>query len=64
MEHFANHGRSECRALKWSDADWLDGKLLVERGIIAQQVDDAKTAEPRGKFSCCREVGTSVLVVR
>jgi len=38
---------SECLALKWSDVDWLNGKLLVERGIVAQQVDDVKTAESR-----------------
>lgn len=34
---------SECLALKWSDVDWLDGKLKVERGIVEQQVDDVKT---------------------
>lgn len=36
---------SECLALKWSDVDWLRCELLVERGIVAQQVDDVKTAE-------------------
>jgi len=34
---------SECLALKWSDVDWLNGKLLVERGIVCQNVDDVKT---------------------
>ena len=34
---------SECLALKWSDVDWLDGKLNVERGIVRQTVDDVKT---------------------
>jgi len=35
---------SECLALRWSDIDWLNGLLLVERGIVCQQVDDVKTA--------------------
>ena len=34
---------SECLALKWSDVDWLGGKLRVERGIVRQTVDDVKT---------------------
>lgn len=34
---------SECLALKWSDVDWLNGTLRVERGIVRQQVDDVKT---------------------
>ncbi len=38
---------SECLALKWSDIDWLNGKLLVERGIVCQNVDDVKTSESR-----------------
>jgi integrase len=36
---------SECLALKWSDVDWLNGKLQVERGIVHQKVDDVKTPE-------------------
>jgi integrase len=28
---------SECLALRWSDVDWLNGKLLVERGIVCQR---------------------------
>jgi integrase len=35
---------SECLALKWSDVDWLSGRLSVERGIVRQQVGDVKTA--------------------
>jgi integrase len=27
---------SECLGLRWSDVDWLNDKLLVERGIVAQ----------------------------
>src|SRR3979411_309945 len=34
---------SECLALKWSDVDWLNGKLHVQRGIVKQHVDDVKT---------------------
>jgi integrase len=30
-------------ALKWSDVDWLEGKLRVERGIVRQQVGEVKT---------------------
>jgi integrase len=36
---------SEALALKWSDVDWLNGKLCVERGIVHQVVDDVKTPE-------------------
>ena len=32
----------ECLALMWSYVDWLNGKLLVERGIVCQQLDDVK----------------------
>ena len=38
---------SECLALKWSDVDWLNGLLLIERGIVCQRVDDVKTSESR-----------------
>jgi integrase len=34
---------SECLGLKWSDVDWLGGKLSIERGIVRQMVDDVKT---------------------
>ena len=36
---------SECLALKWSDVDWLNSTLNVERGIVHQVVDDVKTPE-------------------
>lgn len=36
---------SECLALKWSDIDWLNGRLRIERGIVYQQVEDVKTRE-------------------
>jgi integrase len=38
---------SETLGLKWSDVDWLDSKLKVERGIVAQITDDVKTSESR-----------------
>ncbi len=38
---------SECLALRWSDVDWLNGRLNVERGIVHQVVDDVKTPESR-----------------
>jgi integrase len=34
---------SEALALKWSDVDWLNGRLNVERGIVRGIVDDVKT---------------------
>ena len=34
---------SEALALKWSDVDWLNGRLRVERGIVRQIVDEVKT---------------------
>ena len=34
---------SEALALRWSDVDWLRGKLSVQRGIVRQHVDDVKT---------------------
>src|SRR5579859_4666609 len=34
---------SECLALRWSDVDWLNSKLTVERGIVRQHVDEVKT---------------------
>jgi integrase len=38
---------SECLGLKWSDVDWLNGLLRVERGIVEQKVDEVKTSESR-----------------
>jgi integrase len=34
---------SECLALKWSDVDWLNSKLHIERGIVRQRVGETKT---------------------
>ena len=52
---------SECLALKWSDVDWIDGKLTVERGIVCQQVDDVKTAESRKKLAINSDLLNAVL---
>ena len=41
---------SECLGLKWSDVDWLNGKLLVERRIVCQNVDDVKTDGSASKW--------------
>src|SRR5208283_3373592 len=42
---------SEALALKWSDVDWLNGRLCVERGIVRQHVGDVKTTESRKQLS-------------
>jgi integrase len=38
---------SEALALRWSDVDWLNGTLRVERGIVERNVDDVKTDDNR-----------------
>lgn len=38
---------SECLALKWSDVDWLNGKLLISRAIVNGQIDGVKTTESK-----------------
>jgi integrase len=47
---------SECLALKWSDVDWINRKLTVERGIVCQQVDDVKTEESRKRLAISPEL--------
>ena len=47
---------SECLALKWSDIDWLKGKLSVERGIVHQVVDEVKTPESERLMDIDEEV--------
>ena len=37
---------SEALALKWSDVDWLNGTLLIERGIVRQRVGRSKHRSP------------------
>ncbi|HEV2395725.1 MAG TPA: site-specific integrase [Candidatus Sulfotelmatobacter sp.] len=51
---------SECLALKWSDVDWLNGKLCVERGIVCQNVDEVKTPESQQKLVIDGELLTSL----
>jgi len=34
-------------ALRWSDVDWLDNRLRIERGIVERNVDDVKTDDSR-----------------
>jgi integrase len=47
---------SECLALKWSDVDWLDGKLRIERSIVDQNVDDVKTDGSRRLLTVADEL--------
>ncbi len=47
---------SECLALRWSDVDWLNRVLRVERGIVEQKVDDVKTDESRKSFAIAEEL--------
>jgi integrase len=47
---------SECLALKWSDVDWLNGKLRIERGIVCQNVDEVKTINSERAMSIDAEL--------
>ena len=47
---------SECLALRWSDVDWLNGKLRIERGIVEQNVDDVKTDGSRRSLTVASEI--------
>lgn len=47
---------SECLALRWSDVDWLSGKLRIERGIVEQNVDDVKTDGSRRSLTIAGEL--------
>ena len=47
---------SECLALRWSDVDWLNRLLRVERGIVEQNVDDVKTDESRKSLAIADEL--------
>jgi integrase len=42
---------SECLGLTWADIDWLNGKLRVERGIVAQNVDEVKSQESQKQMN-------------
>jgi integrase len=47
---------SECLALRWSDVDWLNATLRVERGIVEQNVDDVKSDESRKSLAVADEL--------
>lgn len=47
---------SECLALRWSDVDWLNRYLRVERGIVERNVDDVKTDESRKSLAITPEL--------
>jgi integrase len=47
---------SECLALRWSDVDWLNGTLHVERGIVEQKVGDVKTECSRKLLTIATEL--------
>ena len=47
---------SECLALRWSDVDWLNSTLRIERGIVEQNVDDVKTDDSRRTLTVAKEL--------
>lgn len=47
---------SELLALRWSDVDWLNGKLRIERAIVMQNVDTVKTEESRREMTIAKEM--------
>ena len=47
---------SEALALKWSDLDWLNSELRIERGIVSGRVDDTKTECSRTTVQLSAEV--------
>lgn len=47
---------SECLALRWSDVDWLNGKLRIERSIVEQHVDNVKTEGSRKSLTVDSEL--------
>jgi integrase len=42
---------SECLALRWSDVDWLNRTIRIERGIVRQRVGMVKTDESESQMS-------------
>jgi integrase len=47
---------SECLSLKWSDVDWLNGLIRVERAIVEQNVDEVKTQESRKSLVIAKDL--------
>ncbi len=47
---------SELLGLRWSDVDWLNSKLRIERAIVMQNVDAVKTEESRREMTIAKEL--------
>ena len=47
---------SELLALQWSDVDWLNCKLHIQRAIVMQNVDEVKTEESRREMTIAKEL--------
>ena len=47
---------SEMLALKWSDVDWLDARLSIQRGIVNGRVADVKTQGSARTFNLSAEL--------
>ena len=47
---------SETLALRWSDVDWLNSKLSIERSIVRNRVADTKTANSHRKMPIAAEM--------
>jgi integrase len=47
---------SEALALRWTDVDWLDSRLRVQRGIVEQVVADVKTEGSARTFNLTTEL--------
>lgn len=47
---------SELLALKWSDVDWLNGRLRIERAIVMQKVDEVKTVASGRQMTIAKEL--------
>ena len=47
---------SECLALRWSDVNWVNCNLTVERGIVRQRVGEVKTPGSRKQMTINAEL--------
>jgi len=47
---------SELLALRWSDVDWLNCKLRIQRAIVMQNLDEVKTEESRREMTIAKEL--------
>ena len=55
---------SEALALRWSDVNRKDGRLQIERGIVAGNVDDVKTEYSRDIVPLAPELAAELLAYR